>query len=442
MRPAAGAAGAESDMSVIGEGQAGVVLADDAVRRIVAAAAEGIDPAGKRVLVVIPDHTRTCPLPQIARELHAAVAPRAKKLDFLIALGTHPPLDEEAIDRLLGCPPGRRGDLLPGSEVFNHEWDNPSALATIGRLSRERVAELTPPETHRFARDIDVTINRRVLDYDAVLICGPVFPHEVVGFSGGAKYFFPGICGPELLNFFHWLGALITCPKIIGTKHTPVRRVLNEALGMVAVEHFALCMVVGGGKLVGLHFGGVREAWSAAADLSDQVHVTYVDEPFSSVLSQAPPMYDELWVGAKCMYKMEPVVADGGELIIYAPHLSEISVTHGKVIREIGYHCLPYFLDQWERFKDYPWGVLAHSTHVRGIGTCEGGVERPRIRVTLASRVGEDLCREVSLGYRDPASIDISEWEGHEADGRLYVPKAGEMLHKLADPPAWQRFDG
>jgi hypothetical protein len=150
-------------------------------------------------------------------------------------------------------------------------------------------------------------------------------------------------------------------------------------------------------------------------------------------------MYDELWVAGKCMYKMEPVVADGGELIIYAPHLREISVTHGRLIEEIGYHTRDYFLAQWDRFKHYPWGVLAHSTHVRGIGTYRGGVEKCRIQVTLASAIPEELCRKINLGYRDPRSIDVSQWQHHEAEGRLYVPKAGEMLYKLKNPPDWQR---
>ncbi len=427
-------------MSAIGQGRPDAMLTDDEVRRIVAEAAEAIAPDGKKVLIIIPDRTRTCPLPLIARELHAAIAPRARKLDFLIALGTHPALGEEAIDGLLGVEPGRRGEVLPGSEVFNHEWRNADALARIGTLGRDEIAAIIAPEHEGFARDIAVTINRRVLDYDLLLIAGPVFPHEIVGFSGGAKYFFPGICGEELLDFFHWLGALITCPKIIGTKDTPVRRVLHAALEMVPVESRALCMVVKGAGLAGLYFGPVVEAWSAAADLSSRLHIAYVDRPFESVLARAPEMYDELWVAAKCMYKMEPVVADGGELIIYAPHVNEISLTHGEVIREVGYHCLEYFLADWQRFKDYPWSVLAHSSLVRGIGTYADGVEQPRIRVTLATRIPEDLCRRINLGYRDPDSIDISEWEGRQDAGRLYVPKAGEMLHKLKDPPAWQRF--
>jgi hypothetical protein len=131
------------------------------------------------------------------------------------------------------------------------------------------------------------------------------------------------------------------------------------------------------------------------------------------------------------------VVADGGELIIHAPHLRRLSATHGSVIEEIGYHTRDYFLARWERFRHYPWGVVAHSTHVKGIGTYDSGVEQPRINVTLATGIDEATCRKVNLGYRDPASIDPADWQGRE--GRLYVPKAGEMLYRLTDPPAWQR---
>lgn len=430
-------------MTVFGQGRTDRALREEEVREIVARAAETMRPDGKKVLAIVPDHTRSCPLPQMVRLLHAQLAPRARALDFLIALGTHPPLSDAAIDRLFGIEPGRREEVLPGSRVFNHEWKNPDQLVRIGSFTRDEVAGYLAAEHHRFARDIDVTINRRLREYDLLLIAGPVFPHEVVGFSGGAKYFFPGVCGEELLNFFHWLGALITIPRMIGVKNTPVRALLHRAMEMIPVASFALSMVVKGHDLAGLYFGGVAESWSAAADLSDQVHICYCDRPYESILSRAPEMYDELWTGAKCMYKMECVVADGGELIIYAPHITEIAVAHGAVIRAVGYHCLPYFTKQWEKFRDYPWGVLAHSTHVRGIGTFENGRESPRVQVTLATGIPEDLCRAVNLGYRDPAGIDITEWQGRESEGRLYVPKAGEMLYRLRKDiaPPWQRCE-
>jgi len=150
-------------------------------------------------------------------------------------------------------------------------------------------------------------------------------------------------------------------------------------------------------------------------------------------------MYDELWTAGKCMYKLEPVLADGGELIIYAPHLREVCVAHGHHIESIGYHCRDYFLKQWDRFKHIPWGVLAHSTHVRGIGTFQLGLENCRASVTLASQIPAAKCRSLNLGYRDPATIRHEDFAQREQEGVLLVPKAGEMLFRLTNPPPWAR---
>jgi hypothetical protein len=68
----------------------------------------------------------------------------------------------------------------------------------------------------------------------ATLVVGPVFPHEVVGFSGGNKYFFPGISSQEVINVSHWLGTLMTSAEIIGTRGiTPVRAMIDEAVSLV-----------------------------------------------------------------------------------------------------------------------------------------------------------------------------------------------------------------
>ena len=197
------------------------------------------------------------------------------------------------------------------------------------------------------------------------------------------------------------------------------------------------CLVVDGQELAGAFVGSPEAAWEEASELSRQLHITYKEHAFHTILSCAPPMYDELWVGGKCMYKLEPVLADGGELIIYAPHLREVSVTHGELIEAVGYHCRDYFLRQWDRFKDYPWGTLAHSTHVRGIGTFEDGVERCRARVTLATGIPRETCERINLGYRDPASIRVEEYANREEEGVLLVRKAGEMLYQLREPASW-----
>ncbi len=416
-----------------GQGFADRMLGADEAADIVerAVADWGVD--GRRVLLLVPDHTRSCPLDLLFRLFHEAVAPRAKCLDVLMALGTHPPMSMEAIYERMGLTAESHRARYAKTRFFNHAWNDPAQLAEVGRFDTKDIRALTDG---RFELDIAVTCNRMVLDYDLLVIIGPVFPHEVVGFSGGNKYIFPGISGPEILNFFHWLGAVITSPVIIGNQWTPVRKVVDRAAAMLPVERRALCMVVRGRDgLAGLYAGAPEEAWAAAAELSRQVHIEYRDRPYSTVLSCAPKMYDELWVGAKCMYKLEPVVADGGELIVYAPHIREVAAAHGETIRAIGYHTRDYFLKQWDAFKDRPWGVLAHSTHVKGIGTYENGVERPRIRVALATGISEAECRQINLGYRDPNTIRIEDFADREDEGVLLVPRAGEILYRLKNAP-------
>jgi nickel-dependent lactate racemase len=413
-------------------------LAADQVREFVARALSQAGYAGKRVLLIVPDGTRSCPLGLVFKAVHDQIAGTTRALDVMIALGTHQPMSEEAICGRLEITPDERRTVYARVQFHNHAWDDHSALREIGRITRDESLELTGG---LLAEEVAVEVNARVFDYDELLIIGPVFPHEVVGFSGGNKYIFPGVSGPTVLNYFHWLGALVTNPMIIGNKWTPVRRVVDKAASLVRVAKRCFCMVVAPGtnELSGLFFGDPVGAWDAASDLSRRVHITYKDRPFHTVLSCSPKMYDELWVGGKCMYKLEPVVADGGELIIYAPHLREICVAHGKYIREIGYHCRDYFVKQLARFAHVPRGVIAHSTHVRGIGTYEDGVERCRVKVTLATGIPEDVCEAINLGYRDWRDIRLDDYAGREDEGVLLVPKAGEMLYHLKQRPDWAR---
>jgi len=412
----------------------GAGLSDRQISEAVAQACASPDYRAKRVLLIIPDGTRTAPIGAIFKALHAHLAAATRRFDVLIALGTHPPMSEAAICQRLEISLDERRGSYAGVGFFNHAWDDPAALQDVGTLPADEIRALTGG---LFAMDVPVEVNRRVFDYDQIILIGPVFPHEVVGFSGGNKYLFPGVAGPRILNFSHWLGAVVTNPMIIGNKWTPVRRVVDRAAALVTVPKLCLCLVVDGSRLAGLFAGTPEAAWDAASELSRQLHITRKDRPFHTILSCAPPMYDDLWTGGKCMYKLEPVLADGGELIIYAPHISEISVTHGRTIQEVGYHCRDYFLKQWDRFKHHPWGVLAHSTHVRGIGTFENGVEQCRAQVTLATGIPESVCKKINLGYRDPRSIRAEDFANRENEGVLLVPKAGEMLFHLKKQPKW-----
>lgn len=385
----------------------------------------------QRVLVLIPDHTRTIPLEMLFKILVSILEDTAK-LDFLVALGTHPPLTDDQLCLLVGITQEEREADYKHVGILNHSWDIPETLIQIGEFTQEDVRRIAGDDWHpTLSEAVPVRINRLALDYDHILILGPTFPHEVVGFSGGAKYLFPGISGAEMINATHWLGALAGVRHTIGIEVTPVRQMIHEAAEFLSTPLTLISMVVEGKGLAGIYVGDHIAAWEAAAKLSSERQILWFDKPFNRVLSCAPTMYDELWTAAKAMYKLDPVIADGGEVIIYAPHLDEVSFVHGKYIFEVGYHVLPYFLYQWEKYKHIPHGVLAHSTHVRGGGEYQNGEEIPRISVALASKISKEDCDRLSLGYLDPAKVRFEDWVGRENEGILYVPRAGEMLHRV-----------
>ncbi|ADI13796.1 lactate racemase domain-containing protein [Truepera radiovictrix] len=417
-------------MAVIGWGSEHDTLTEGRVRALFMEAFADEPTDGERVLVIIPDGTRTAPVPLLFRLLYEVLGARVSRLDLLIALGTHQPMPEAAIAKLVGADAAERRARYPKSEVFNHRWDQPGALETVGVIGAGEMRALTDGLV---ARETPITLNRMIWAYDRLLIVGPVFPHEVAGFSGGAKYLFPGIAGREIIDATHWLGALATSYATIGVKDTAVRRVLHRGARFVTERKPLSCLklVMKGSALHGLFIGDLEAAWEAAADLSAKLNIIYKPKPFTSVLSMPSTKYDDLWTAAKAMYKTEPVIKDGGEVIIYAPHITEVSVTHGKAIEAVGYHVRDYFLGQWERFKDHSWTVLAHSTHVKGAGTFEGGVERPRIQVTLATSVPEEVCERINLGYRDPRGLDPEGWRDREDAGKLLVENAGEVLYRL-----------
>lgn len=419
-------------MTMIGAGHVDRYLTASEVGEITGEALDALAPEGKRFLFIVPDGTRTMPLAQMASLVRTSLRGRAAAVDFLVALGTHQPMSDAALSEHLGFAvvDGLEKGVANGSRVFNHEWSDPATFRSIGTIPASEIRTLSGG---RLDQDVPVALNRRIFDYDQIVILGPVFPHEVVGFSGGNKYFFPGIAAADVINFTHWLGALITNYEVIGSGYTPVRAVIDRAAAMVTVPTACFALVVTKDGIAGLYCADARTAWEHASALSSQRHIVWLDAPMKTVISVMPTMYADVWTAGKGMYKIEPAVADGGEVIIYAPHIREVSVTHGKIIEEVGYHCRDYFTAQPERFAQYPGGVLAHSTHVKGLGKYDAGtgVETPRVTVTLATGIPEAMCRRINLGYRDPASIDIAAWQGREAEGILVVPRAGEMLYKL-----------
>jgi lactate racemase len=400
-------------------GGPGQILEPEEVQAFVRTQVAGLDLAGRSLCVVIPDGTRQCPVPLLLEAIAEGAGDRPSSLTAVVALGTHAPMSEAAIDALVG----------PASvPTGNHTWWDDDTFTHVGTLPGELVRELSGGRIHD---SIDVRINRLVVESDVTLIVGPVLPHEVIGFSGGNKYLFPGLSGQEMIDVTHWLGALITSSEIIGTRGTtPVRALVDAAAELVPGERHALCVVVEhvSGGLESVSFGEPGGAWAAAVDVAAETHVEYLDAPVRRVLSLIPARYPDLWTGAKGFYKVEPVVADGGEVVLYAPHITEIAAMHPRLM-EIGYHCRDFFLAHWDRYNDVPLGELAHSTHLFGAGTYDARGEHQRVRVTLATGIPEDVVQRANLGSLAPEAVDLERWTADP--DTLVVPDAGEVLYRL-----------
>lgn len=416
---------AEARVAVRGSGDPPAPIAPGELREALLPGLRRLASPDRRLLVLIPDGTRTLPMPELFALLCEALAGGSKKLTFLVALGTHRRMSEAELRRHLGGP--WRG--LQGVEVLQHDWANPEMLASVGTLARETVAGIS---RGLIDEDVPVRVNRQLLEHDLALLVGPVYPHELIGFSGGFKYYFPGVSGPEFVHHSHWLGSVVVNPWLQGRKQTPVRQLVDTAASLVPTASVGLSLVVQGARPVGAFLGPVREAWAEAADLSARVNVRLARRPFHTVIACAPRMYDDLWTGGKCVTKLQGVVAEGGTLLLYAPHIRRASASHGDWHRKVGYHLPEYVLQNLERFREVPRAVLGDLIQLRGPGVVRGGVEIPRFQTVLATGIPAEQCREMNVAYRDPASVDLRAHEGREQEGVLVVREAGEVLWRLA----------
>jgi lactate racemase len=379
----------------------------------------------ERVLAIIPDKTRD----DNTHELFPIAAKFLKgSLDVLVAQGTHPPMSLEQKLAKIGCKDFR-------GSLFDHRWDDASELITLGELSAETVRELT---NGLIEQAVPVSINKLLAPgiYDTVLVFGATVPHEVAGFAGGAKYFFPGVAGPELTHTTHWLGALAGIENIIGRVDTPTRRLIEAAADLIPAHIISLNTVVSriDGELVtyALFAGDIREAFRRAAEVSRQVHIRYTGRKYERVIALLDPHYDELWVGGKASYKLGAIIEEGGELIIYAPHLTKLSETHGALIEKYGYAPLESVRDMLGVSQELRENlcIAAHLAHVAYAGRLDQhGKVVPRYQITMATGLDEETCRRVNLGYLDYRTLDYEAMRS-DAD-TLVVADAGRDLYQV-----------
>lgn len=416
--------------SVIGHGSRDQALSSADLRIIVREALEEVSPA-ERVLAIIPDKTRDDNTHLLFPFSAAALVKRGvSKFDVLVAQGTHVPMTEEEKLAKLGL---EESEDAPG-EIFDHRWDRPEELVQIGELSADRVKEVTKGLLNS---SIPLTVNRLLSpgNYDVVLVFGATVPHEVAGFAGGAKYFFPGVAGPELTHATHWLGALATVEGVIGRVETPTRGLIEAAAEFVPARVISFTSVVtrdDRDQLVthALFAGDLRLSLRRAVEVSKQVHIKYTGRKYRRVVALLDEHYDELWVGGKASYRLGPIIEEGGELIIYGPHLRCISETHGRLIERYGYAPMEVVRELVAQSAELEENlcVAAHLTQVAYAGRrLPNGKIVPRYHITMATGIDQATCQRVNLGYLDHRQFRREDFEGDP--DTLIVERAGRDLY-------------
>ena len=382
----------------------------------------------ERVLAIISDKTRDDNTDQLFPIVNRFLTELGvAKFDALVAQGTHPPMTQAQKLAKIGIP-----DFA--GRIFDHCWDRAEEIVTLGELSLETVSSLTGG---LIERAVPVTINKLLSAgvYDTVLVFGATVPHEVAGFAGGAKYFFPGVAGPELTHTTHWLGALAGIENTIGEVETPTRKLIEAAVELVPARIISLNAVVSrgaDGKLItyALFAGDIKDAFRRAAAISREVHIRYTGRKYKRVIALLDPHYDELWVGGKASYKLGAIIQDGGELIIFAPHLTKLSETHGALIEKYGYAPLESVRDMLGVSEELRENlcIAAHLAHVAYAGRIDSdGNIVPRYRITMASGLDDQTCKRVNLGYLDYRTFDYATTD----PDTLIVENAGRDLYKV-----------
>jgi len=394
----------------------------------------------KKVLLIHPDYTRTDfshrLVPLIYQELKIK---GMKEIYSLNASGTHRRMGEDEIRAKLGI-----SNKINFTKFYNHEYNDPHQLVTVGEIPASFVAKKTNGE---FRQSIPITVNKLITeDYNLIIVLSGTTPHEAAGYAGGLKAFFPGISGPEVIDLFHWAAVLIGIPKIIGSVDNPARDVINEgcyyvfrkmktptvSFNMVFEEKDEIA--VPRGLYTGVGLEGFIAGYKEAAKASSRLHIIYINQPFNIAVQVIDKNYDEIWTAGKGSYKLQRpgVMVNGGEIIIYAPH---INCFHSKLemdtaIRQIGYHSRDYVKHYLKLNPKFSRNIAAHVINVRGPGNYNSITEKEEFafRITLATGISEKTCKAVGLGYRNPHSMHK---ENFVEPGKIWIQNGGKYLYDV-----------
>ena len=298
----------------------------------------------KKILIIVDDQTRMTPVPIILPYLLDELGEGrsdSPEITFLIGLGTHQPMDEEAIVRKMGK------EIASRYPVMNHAWWDPAQLTFIGET-----------DSH-----IPIFVNKLARDADFIIGIGQIVPHRVSGFSGGGNIVQPGICGEETTGKTHWLAAQFSGREILGKVENPVKQEIEKVALRAGLAWIMNCILDGSGRLASVVSGDPVEAYRVGASLSFDIYRSDLPREADIVITDSHPYDSELWVASKGIYAAELAVRQGGIVILVSPCTEGVSTSHSEVL-ETGYHPYSVVEEIVRQGKISKLTAAAHLVHV------------------------------------------------------------------------------
>ena len=380
----------------------------------------------KKLLLIPPDITRSNSGAGAITAMLYAMLGNKNHVDVMPVLGTHMPMSEEEIREFFG-------EGIPMERFIVHNWRND--VKSIGTVPGNFVSKVSEGLVNE---PIEAELNKRLVDgsYDLIISIGQVVPHEVAGMANYSKNIFVGCGGSRMISSSHMLGAFYGAERIMGQADSPVRKVFDYAeehftagiplLYILTVTTQHKCKTA----VRGLFAGRSRKVYEAAAEMSRELNLTYVDKPLDKVVVFLDEKeFKTTWLGNKAVYRTRMAIADGGSLLILAPGVRKFGEddANDAIIRKYGY-CGRENVLQLCKTKDDLGANLSAASHLIH-GSSDG-----RFTITYAVKkiTGEEI---ENAGYRymdyDEAAARYDPAKLKEGYNRM---DDGEIVYYISNP--------
>ncbi len=392
--------------------------------------------AGQRLLLVIPDPASALPLPAIFEPLFETLRPLVAALDVLAAVGDQPPLSDQQFCRWLGIHEQERMRLFFQTRFFNHDWDRSESLSTWGELSPAEVGSLTGGQ---LAAAIPIRMNSLLQQYDIVLTIDAVCPQGSGGFTGIQQTMLAGLGGPELISALEWLSMPFRRDSrdADSASDDSVRQLLSAGARWIPPVVWSLACVPhpdSRSEIGSLHFGEPLTTWQAASADAANWHIHTIPAAFERVIALIPERQADLWTAAAFIPLLESLVADGGTLMLVAPHISQLSISHRALFDAISLpgHPQPGFIAGTPQLT---WQALVRHFLRQRLGIVEraGNLqESPRYRLVLATGLPAKVLQKLEVSGENPDDVLAAIASDAQTSPSQIVVQAGEDRYCLA----------